>query len=203
MTTLPAGVRAGTVRARALAAADALPRTFPLGTFVAANPLHGLEHLPFEQAATAAAATMGASSYLSEQEYRDLFAAGRIREHGLRRAVVQHWPDGDRMAAYITVALSPGSGPEGVTAADLGVAPASATARTVRILSSDCRLTAPPVNRASERSASLRASSTRCPAAIAGSASSAIESAPLQRRSCIGGSGGQGRQAPRRRTTHR
>ena len=96
MTTHPAAVSAGTIRARALAAADALPRTFPIGTFVAANPLHGLEHLPFEQAATAAAATMGASSYLSEQEYRDLYAGGRIREHELRRAVVQHWPDADR-----------------------------------------------------------------------------------------------------------
>ena len=96
MTTQRGAIRASTTRARALAATDALPRTFPLGTFVAANPLHGLEHLPFEQAATAAAATMGASSYLTEHEYRDLYAAGRIREDELRRAVVQHWPEADR-----------------------------------------------------------------------------------------------------------
>ena len=30
-----------------------------------------------------------------------------------------HWPDGQRMAAHITVALSPASGPEGITAADM------------------------------------------------------------------------------------
>lgn len=30
-----------------------------------------------------------------------------------------HWPDGNRVAAYITVALSVASGPEGLTAADL------------------------------------------------------------------------------------
>ena len=60
-----------TVRARALAAADALPRTFPLGTFVAANPLHGLRApAASSRPPTVAAATMGASSFLSEQEYR-------------------------------------------------------------------------------------------------------------------------------------
>ena len=41
----------GTVRARSIAATDTLPPTFPIGTFVAANPLRGLEHLPFERAA--------------------------------------------------------------------------------------------------------------------------------------------------------
>ena len=30
-----------------------------------------------------------------------------------------HWPGGNRMAVYITVALSVASGPEGLTAADL------------------------------------------------------------------------------------
>ncbi len=34
-----------------------------------------------------------------------------------------HWPDGHRMAAHITVALSPASGPEGITAADLTSSP--------------------------------------------------------------------------------
>ena len=30
-----------------------------------------------------------------------------------------HWPDGNRVAAYVTVALSVASGPAGITAADL------------------------------------------------------------------------------------
>ena len=63
-------------RARALAAADALPPTFPIATFVAANPLRGVEHLSFEHAAAHAAATSGAESFLSEAEYRRLHAAG-------------------------------------------------------------------------------------------------------------------------------
>lgn len=81
-----------TVRARALAAVDAVPRTFPLGTFVAANPLHGLEHLRFEDAAAVAAATSGASSFLTEAEYRQLHHSGRITDQDLRAAVLRRWP---------------------------------------------------------------------------------------------------------------
>jgi uncharacterized protein len=75
------------VRARALAATDALPPTFPIGTFVAANPLHGLEHHTFEDAAAVAAATSGARSFLTERDYRELYASGRIGADDLRRAV--------------------------------------------------------------------------------------------------------------------
>lgn len=82
-------------RARALAAADALPPTFPIATFVAANPLRGVEHLSFEHAAAHAAATSGAESFLSEAEYRRLHAEGRIGEHDLRRALLRRWPGPD------------------------------------------------------------------------------------------------------------
>lgn len=75
------------VRARALAATDALPPTFPISTFVAANPLHGLEHHPFEEAAAIAAAASGSRSFLSERDYRELYASGRITGGDLHRAV--------------------------------------------------------------------------------------------------------------------
>lgn len=87
MTTTPA-----TVRARALAARDALAPTFPIATFVAANPLHGLEHLSFEDAARHVAATTGAASYLSEESYRERYRSGRITDAHLRTALLRRWP---------------------------------------------------------------------------------------------------------------
>ena len=92
----PGPISTAVVRARALAAADALPPTFPIGTFVAANPLHGLEHLPFEEAARIAAETTGAASYLSEPEYHALHASGRIGDDDLRAALLRRWPRSDR-----------------------------------------------------------------------------------------------------------
>jgi uncharacterized protein YbcC (UPF0753/DUF2309 family) len=89
MTTTPA-----TVRARALAARDALAPTFPIATFVAANPLHGLEHLSFEDAARHAAATTGATSFLPEEDYRELYRSGRITDAHLRTALLRRWPSG-------------------------------------------------------------------------------------------------------------
>lgn len=86
------------VRAKALAATDALPPTFPIGTFVAANPLHGLESYPFEQAAAIAAATSGARSFLSEREYRELHDSGRIGDHDLGRAILRRWSADDGRA---------------------------------------------------------------------------------------------------------
>lgn len=75
-----------TVRAQALVASVALPQTFPIGTFVATNPMHGLEHRRFEDAARLAAATTGARSYLTEDDYESLRSSGRITERALRAA---------------------------------------------------------------------------------------------------------------------
>jgi uncharacterized protein YbcC (UPF0753/DUF2309 family) len=94
----------GVVRAKALAATDALPPTFPIRTFVAANPLHRLEHHSFEAAAAIAAATCGARSFLTEQEYRELYTAGRIGEVDLQRAALRRGLDMEDLAA----AASPG-----------------------------------------------------------------------------------------------
>ncbi len=85
----------GTVRARSIAATDTLPPTFPIGTFVAANPLRGLEHLPFERAAHVAALSTGARSYLRADEYLGLHAQGRITDDHLRAALQRRWPATD------------------------------------------------------------------------------------------------------------
>ena len=75
-----------TARAAALSASVSLPRTFPITTFVATNPLHGLEHRTFEDAARITAAATGARSYLSEQEYEALHSVGRISARSLHAA---------------------------------------------------------------------------------------------------------------------
>ena len=84
-----------TVRARAIAATDTLPPTFPIGTFVAANPLRGLEHLAFERAAHVAGLTTGARSFLRLDEYRRLQVEGRITDTHLRAALARRWPEAD------------------------------------------------------------------------------------------------------------
>ena len=75
-----------TARSSALAASVALPRTFPIGSFVATNPLHGLEHRSFENAARILAATTGASAYLPEHDYERLHSIGRITDSDLGAA---------------------------------------------------------------------------------------------------------------------
>jgi uncharacterized protein len=60
-------------------AAHLLPAQGPLSVFVHHNTLHAFEHLPFAAALSAAAATYGCETYLSEQRYRQDLARGRIR----------------------------------------------------------------------------------------------------------------------------
>lgn len=60
-------------------AARLLPQQGPIGTFVAQNPLHGFETLPFEQAVIRAARVYRAEPFLPESDYRAHLASGRIR----------------------------------------------------------------------------------------------------------------------------
>ena len=50
----------------------------PISTFIHTNPLHGLEHLPFEQAVAEAERLLGGRPYLPNKEYRLLYRSGRI-----------------------------------------------------------------------------------------------------------------------------
>ncbi|MFM8413574.1 MAG: putative inorganic carbon transporter subunit DabA [Planctomycetota bacterium] len=61
------------------AAARLLPAQGPIASFVALNPLHGFEDLPFERAVEDAARLMNAQPYMEESFYRDCLATGRIR----------------------------------------------------------------------------------------------------------------------------
>jgi hypothetical protein len=55
--------------------------------FVHHNPIHGLEHLPFDAAVREANRLLGGKGYLSNGEYRQLYNEGRIAEESVARAL--------------------------------------------------------------------------------------------------------------------
>jgi hypothetical protein len=59
-------------------ASDSIAYYWPMRTFVHHNPLHGLEHLPFEEALQAAQLSLGGNGYLANESFRDYFNTGRI-----------------------------------------------------------------------------------------------------------------------------
>ncbi len=68
------------------AALELLPPAPPLSELAAVNPLAGLDHLRFEDAAVVAAHVFGADAYLPLGAYRDAWASGRISADDLRQA---------------------------------------------------------------------------------------------------------------------
>ncbi len=59
----------------------------PIGTFIHHNTLHGLQHLPFEQAINEARAVVGGHGYLSNEEFRSAYAGGRIDDDDIADAL--------------------------------------------------------------------------------------------------------------------
>jgi uncharacterized protein YbcC (UPF0753/DUF2309 family) len=58
--------------------AHLLPAQGPISIFIHHNPLHALEHMPFEDAVERAAERLGCEPFLAESRYRDKLASGRI-----------------------------------------------------------------------------------------------------------------------------
>jgi len=71
------------IRTLATVAFDRVPAVWPIGGFIAANPLGGFEQLPFAQAVAEMRARTGARGFLPESDYRKLFAEGEISEAAL------------------------------------------------------------------------------------------------------------------------
>lgn len=67
-------------------AAKILHEYWPLDAFVAVNPLFGMVDSSFEEAIGTAQANMSANGYLSEDRYREMFAAGQISLDDIRAA---------------------------------------------------------------------------------------------------------------------
>jgi len=68
-------------------AAEPVAQFWPMKGFVHHNPIHGLEHLPFDDAIRDAEELFGARGYLSNDEYREFYREGRISERGVKRAL--------------------------------------------------------------------------------------------------------------------
>jgi uncharacterized protein len=93
----PAAAHSDACRARLRAevnlATRVVPTHYPLETFIAVNPLAGLEGMPFEQAIRRAADLYGTPGTLGEAEFRDLHRRGRITDADLDRALLQRYPN--------------------------------------------------------------------------------------------------------------
>ena len=74
-------------------AARVLPTHYPLETFIAVNPLAGLESTPFEQAIRRSGDLYGARGTLPEQAFRELHRAGRITDADLDEALIRRYPN--------------------------------------------------------------------------------------------------------------
>lgn len=59
-------------------AAEVIGNYWPMRNFISRNPLHGLEHLSFEEAVKQGEQILGANGYLSGAVYRDYLRSGRI-----------------------------------------------------------------------------------------------------------------------------
>jgi uncharacterized protein YbcC (UPF0753/DUF2309 family) len=64
-------------------------------TFVHHNPIHGLEHLPFDEAIREAKHLFGAEGYLPNDEYRGFYQSGRIKAASVDRAFEHIGPKTD------------------------------------------------------------------------------------------------------------
>lgn len=93
--TIPPAVE--TLRARLRSdvelAARVVPTHYPLTTFIAVNPLAGLESMPFEQAVRRAGDLYGIRGTLPEEQFRELYRQGRITDSDINRALARRYPN--------------------------------------------------------------------------------------------------------------
>lgn len=68
-------------------AGEPISHYWPMKTFIHHNPLHGLEHLSFDEAIKQGTRFFGGRGYLSNREYRDYFKEGRISEESINEAI--------------------------------------------------------------------------------------------------------------------
>jgi uncharacterized protein YbcC (UPF0753/DUF2309 family) len=76
-------------------AVEPVSQFWPMKSFVHHNPIHGLEHLPFDEAIREAKHLFGAEGYLPNEEYRGFYKAGRIQARNVDRALALVGPKTD------------------------------------------------------------------------------------------------------------
>ncbi|TPG32533.1 DUF2309 domain-containing protein [Mycolicibacterium hodleri] len=85
--------RRAQLRSEITLAARILPTHYPLETFIAVNPLAGLEATPFEQAIRRSGDLYGARGTLPEKTFRELHRDGRITDADLDEALTRRYPN--------------------------------------------------------------------------------------------------------------
>ena len=82
------------IRMKVHRAAEAVPRSWPLRSFVYRNVLQGFEHLPFNEAVRQGQALLGGRAFLPNETSRELYRTGRITDtaggEALSRAAGTH-----------------------------------------------------------------------------------------------------------------
>ena len=69
-----------------------LPPQGPISTFIHHNTLHGLQHMPFEEALAEGQRILGGRGYLPNEEFRGFYAAGRIADEDIDVALAGRPP---------------------------------------------------------------------------------------------------------------
>jgi hypothetical protein len=73
-------------------ACEPVAQFWPMKRFVHHNPIHGLEHLPFDRAVRHARRLLGGSGYLLPREYRQFYDSGRIAAESVTQALERVGP---------------------------------------------------------------------------------------------------------------
>jgi uncharacterized protein YbcC (UPF0753/DUF2309 family) len=86
--SIPLGLRLK-IRAMIHVAAEPIPYFWPMRTFIHHNPLHGLEHLPFEQAAQQGAKLFHGRAFLPRRIYQRYLSEGKVDKDSLSTAIAR------------------------------------------------------------------------------------------------------------------
>lgn len=95
--TKPSPADRARVRAQAGSAGQVLSSTWPIKTFVAVNPLGGVENRPFEEAIDLVGGLLGLRGHLPLESFRALHTSGRVRDADLDGALLRRMPQLDGM----------------------------------------------------------------------------------------------------------
>ncbi|MDG2088196.1 MAG: DUF2309 domain-containing protein [Arenicellaceae bacterium] len=87
-------------------AAEPISQFWPMKGFVHHNPIHGFEHLPFDEAIRQAKNLFGAEGYLPNGEYRGFYKTGRIDEANVNRALARLGPKSDASILLASKAIT-------------------------------------------------------------------------------------------------
>lgn len=92
-TSTDTATRRAQLRTDVTLAARVVPTHYPLETFIAVNPLAGLEGMPFEQAIRRAGDLYGMPGTIGEEAFRGFHREGRITDADLDRALQRRYPN--------------------------------------------------------------------------------------------------------------